>query len=110
MGGAVRDGWLLAQALRRPGEVLALDAEGWTTLIAIARAEQMIGTLAHRLDGLAVPNAVARLLADGAELDQRDARGYSPLMLAAFTRSRATTSRSGAAASARSSFSRKPSN
>jgi hypothetical protein len=60
----VSDGWLLAQALRRPGEMPALDAEGWTTLIAIARAEQMIGTLAHRLDGVTVPGVVARLLAD----------------------------------------------
>ncbi|WEK00425.1 MAG: nucleotidyltransferase family protein [Candidatus Sphingomonas phytovorans] len=64
MGGTVTDGWLLARALRVPGSTLALDAEGWTALIATARAEQMIGTLAHRLEGLAVPGAVSRLLAD----------------------------------------------
>ncbi|MGH6613657.1 nucleotidyltransferase domain-containing protein [Sphingomonas sp.] len=44
--------------------MLALDAAGWTDLLAIARAEQMIGTLAHRLAGLPVPNAVARILDD----------------------------------------------
>ncbi|MEO7169169.1 MAG: nucleotidyltransferase family protein, partial [Sphingomonas sp.] len=64
MGGTVTDGWLLARALRLPGSTLALDAEGWAALIATARAEQMIGTLAHRLEGLAVPGAVSRLLAD----------------------------------------------
>jgi len=71
MGGAVKDGWLLARALRTPGNTLALDSEGWTALIAMARAEQMIGTLAWRLEGLKVPGAVARILADArASADQ----------------------------------------
>jgi len=61
---AVNDGRLLARVLRTPGNALGLDAAGWTALIAIARAEQMIGTLASRLDGLAVPGDVARILAD----------------------------------------------
>jgi hypothetical protein len=60
----VSDGWLLARALRTPDSTLTLDAEGWTALIATARAEQMIGTLAHRMEGLPVPQAVNRLLAD----------------------------------------------
>jgi len=64
MGGAVKDGWLLARALRTPGNTLALDGEGWTALIAIARAEQMIGTLAFRLEGLPLPETVDRILAD----------------------------------------------
>lgn len=64
MGSAVKDGWLLARALRTPGNTLALDSDGWTALIAMARAEQMIGTLAWRLDGVKVPGAVARILAD----------------------------------------------
>lgn len=59
-----RDGHLLAQALRDPGSTGALDPDGWTALLAIARAEQLIGTLAHRLDGLPMPGAVARVLAD----------------------------------------------
>lgn len=63
MGGAL-DGWMLAEALRSPESVRALDAEGWTALLSIARAEQMIGTLAWRLDGVAVPAGVARILAD----------------------------------------------
>ena len=64
MARPVTDGWLLARALRTPGNTLALDPAGWAALIATARAEQMIGTLAYRLEGLRVPQAVARLLAD----------------------------------------------
>jgi len=64
MGRAVKDGWLLARALRTPGNTLALDSEGWTALIAMARAEQMIGTLAYRFEGLPLPETVARILAD----------------------------------------------
>jgi hypothetical protein len=60
----VSDGRLLARVLRVPANALALDAADWTALIAIARAEQMIGTLAARLDGLVVPDDVARILAD----------------------------------------------
>ena len=68
MGGAMMrrapDGWLLARALRLPESTLALDAQGWTALLAIARAEQMLGTLAWRLDGMAVPPNVGRILED----------------------------------------------
>ncbi|CAN5421433.1 nucleotidyltransferase family protein [soil metagenome] len=63
MGGAV-NGWLLARVLGDPGATAALDAPGWTALLAIARAEQMIGTLAWRLQGTDMPSAVARILAD----------------------------------------------
>lgn len=62
--GRALDGWLLAAALRAPESVRTLDADGWTALLAIARAEQMIGTLAWRLEGMAVPPGVARILAD----------------------------------------------
>jgi hypothetical protein len=55
---------LLAGALRDPSSVRSLDSAGWTALLAAARAEQMIGTLAHRLHGLAMPEAAARILAD----------------------------------------------
>ena len=64
LGRGKPDGWLLARALRLPETVRALDAEGWTALLAIARAEQMIGTLAWRLEGVAVPSAVGAILAD----------------------------------------------
>lgn len=60
----MRDAALLARALADPGSVRALDGDGWTALIAAARAEQLIGTLAHRLDGLPMPDAAARILAD----------------------------------------------
>ncbi|MCW3836258.1 nucleotidyltransferase family protein [Sphingomonas canadensis] len=55
---------ILADALRAPETALRLDAAGWTALIAMARAEQLAGTLAHRLEGLAVPGAAACILAD----------------------------------------------
>ncbi|MBA4048167.1 MAG: hypothetical protein C0476_06455 [Sphingomonas sp.] len=64
MGGAVSDGYALAAAMRDPATTVALDDAGWTSLIAIARAEQMIGTLAYRLNGLPMPAPVARLFAD----------------------------------------------
>ena len=66
---------LLADALARPGEV-ALDADGWTALLTMARAEQLLGTLAYRLAGVAVPASVAAILADargGAEQARRSA-------------------------------------
>ncbi len=58
------DASILVRALRDPASVTALDAAGWTALLAIARAEQLIGSLAHRLDGLPMPGAARRLLAD----------------------------------------------
>lgn len=57
-------GALLARALRDPASVVALDAAGWTGLLAAARAEQLIGTLAHLVAGLAIPGAARRILAD----------------------------------------------
>ncbi|MCH4893915.1 hypothetical protein GO308_12395 [Sphingomonas sp. SFZ2018-12] len=55
---------LVVRVLREPGSALSLDAAGWTAVIAAARAEQIIGTLAHRVDGLKIPPAAARVLAD----------------------------------------------
>jgi hypothetical protein len=60
----VIDAHILADALRDPATTQRLDADGWTALLAIARAEQLIGTLAHRLDGLPMPRAAARVLDD----------------------------------------------
>ncbi|UUX98862.1 nucleotidyltransferase family protein [Sphingomonas sp. J315] len=57
-------GALVARALRDPASVLALDAQGWTELLCAARAETLIGSLAHRVEGLAIPDAAARVLAD----------------------------------------------
>ncbi len=52
---------LLVQALRAP-ESLTAEAD-WTGLIAAARAEQLVGTLAFRLENSTMPAEVARLLA-----------------------------------------------
>jgi len=52
---------LLVQALRDPGSLKA-DCD-WTGLIAAARAEQLIGSLAFRLEGQKLPDRVERLLA-----------------------------------------------
>jgi len=55
---------LLAAVLRDPARAEGLTAPEWTALFAVARAEQLIGTLAHRIDGLAMPPAAARLVKD----------------------------------------------
>lgn len=55
---------LLVRALREPSSALALTGEEWNALVSMARAEQMIGTLAHRLNGLALPAPVERIMAD----------------------------------------------
>lgn len=57
-------GWRLANVLRDPGIAERFTANEWTELFAVARAEQMAGTLAHRLDGLALPETVGRLVRD----------------------------------------------
>ena len=54
----------LARVLGDPQASGALDAEGWTALIATARAEQLAGTLAHRVEGLPMPESAAAILAD----------------------------------------------
>ena len=58
------DARILGRALADPASVGGLDAEGWTALLAMARAEQLIGTLATRVDGLPMPVAVKAILAD----------------------------------------------
>lgn len=55
---------LLVDALRDPATTARLDADGWNALIAMARAEQLIGTLAFRLDGQATPAKVVGIMAD----------------------------------------------
>jgi hypothetical protein len=54
----------LADALRDPASTARLDAQGWTGLISAARAEQLIGSLAFRVEGQDMPRAAARILAD----------------------------------------------
>ena len=55
---------LLVAVLREPERVLALDGDALTTLVSAARAEQLLGSLAYRLEGLALPEAMLAILAD----------------------------------------------
>jgi len=59
---------LLVAMLVAPARCAALSARQWTALLTAARAERLLGTLAARLEGLAVPADVAPILAD-ARLD-----------------------------------------
>ena len=55
----------VAGALADPAGWDGIDSpDSWNALIAAARAEQLIGSLAFRLDGIDMPPAAARLLAD----------------------------------------------
>jgi hypothetical protein len=58
------DGAALVRALADPASVASLGGAEWTALIAIARAEQLIGSLACRLDGRTLTAPVAAILAD----------------------------------------------
>ena len=64
MGGRVRAAGLLVRALREPGSTASLDAAGWQALVGVARAEQLVGTLAARLDPAAMPPTVCAVLRD----------------------------------------------
>ncbi|MEK7343085.1 MAG: nucleotidyltransferase family protein [Pseudomonadota bacterium] len=64
----------LVRALREPGSVAGLDAAGWNGLIAAARAERLIGTLAWRLEGVEVPDAVRPILEDARREAATEAR------------------------------------
>lgn len=63
----MRDAMPLVQALRDPETVLGLDSGAWTDLISIARAESLIGSLAHRLQEVDVPEHVKPILNDAIE-------------------------------------------
>lgn len=69
-------GMILVDALRDPSGTARLDPAGWTALLTIARVEQLLGTLARRLSGLPVPDAVSEILAEArvnAEYQRRSA-------------------------------------
>jgi Uncharacterised nucleotidyltransferase len=71
-----RNAMLLVRALRDPAGTASLDGDGWTALIAMARAEQLIGTLAMRLEGQIVPGTIGAILSDArinAEVQRRSA-------------------------------------
>jgi len=60
----VKDARLLVRALADPASVERLRPEQWTKLLAMARAESLAGSLAHRLRGLELAPNVAAILAD----------------------------------------------
>jgi hypothetical protein len=64
----MKDARLLVTALREPDSVKSLTPAGWNALIAMARAERLIGTLAFRIGDRPVPEAVQPILED-ARLD-----------------------------------------
>lgn len=59
-----RDAMLLVDALRAPSTTRGLNARGWTELLSMTRAEQLVGTLAERLKSESVPAKVAEILAE----------------------------------------------
>jgi Uncharacterised nucleotidyltransferase len=70
----MRNAALLVRLLRDPRA--AQEVSDWTGLLSLARAESLAGSLAFRLAGLALPEAVERRLEDarrGAEQGRREA-------------------------------------
>jgi hypothetical protein len=64
----------LADLLRAPTGATALDPAGWTAVLTIARAEQLLASLAWRLDGIAVPGDVWAILTDAKSAAAHDRR------------------------------------
>lgn len=59
----MKDARLLVRALEDPASVRDLDDVEWSALITCARAESLIGSLAHRLEGQYLPDAVVTIMA-----------------------------------------------
>ncbi len=57
------DARLLTRLLADPGYAIWLKPHHWDAVLSMARAERLDGTLAWRLEGLAVPAAVSEMLA-----------------------------------------------
>ncbi len=60
----MKDATALVRALCEPESTLSLDGNGWTDLISLARAESLIGTLAHRLQDTDIPEQIRPVLVD----------------------------------------------
>ena len=73
MGGAMTPSARLVSLLRDPSEGLALSLAEWMNVLTVARAELLLASLAHRLDGLALPAAVMTVL-DDARAEAREGR------------------------------------
>ena len=63
----MHDARLLINALRDPASVETLDSGQWTELFSIARAESLIGSLAHRVQDRTVPDRARAVLQDAIE-------------------------------------------
>lgn len=63
----------LVALLRDPAQAAMVDLAHWTEVLAVARAETLAGTLAHRLDGMPLPAMVDGALAE-ARVDAAEAR------------------------------------
>ena len=63
---------LLVEALRDPSGTRLWNAEAWNGVISAARAERLLATLAHRLDGVDIPEPAAHILADSRLDAERD--------------------------------------
>ena len=74
---------LLARVLAEPERAVGLDAAAWNALIAAARAEQLIGSLALRVGTHALPPVVADVLHDArdAATEQRRAALWEAEMM-----------------------------
>jgi hypothetical protein len=70
----VKPASLLLRLLRDPAA--AGEVRDWTALLATARAESLLGSLAYRLSGVAVPETVERVLA-AARADAAQARAQA---------------------------------
>lgn len=64
---------LLCLLLRTPSAALTLNAAQWTSILTIAHAERLSGSLAHRLAGLDLPSVVQERL-DAARLNAETGR------------------------------------
>ncbi len=60
----MKDARPLATALADPVSALRFSPDDWTSLLAVARAERLDGSLAYRLADLPLPDVVARALED----------------------------------------------
>lgn len=72
----MRDAQLFVALLREPAGAARLAPEQWTPLLALARSESLLASLAHRLDGEPLPARVRTILEDAradAEQGQRQA-------------------------------------
>ena len=65
--------------LAAPAQASGLDATGWTALLTAVRAERLLGTLAHRLDGLALPDGALHQRRTGLWDAEMARRALAPL-------------------------------